>query len=32
MDYYELKNVQADTKMRMAIAGEGTTDSSNMPQ
>ncbi len=27
LDYYELKNVQADTKMRMAIAGEGTTDS-----
>ena len=23
MDYYELKNVQADTKMRTAIAGEG---------
>ena len=25
MDYYELKNVQADTKMRTAIAGEGNT-------
>jgi len=23
MDYYELKNVQADTRMRMAIAGNG---------
>ncbi len=27
LDYYELKNVQADTKMRMAIAGESTADS-----
>lgn len=24
LDYYELKNVQADTSMRQAIAGEGT--------
>lgn len=24
IDYYELKNVQADTKMRMSIAGEST--------
>ena len=32
LDYYELKNVQADTKMRMAIAGESTADSSSMPQ
>ena len=23
MDYYELKNVQADTRMRTAIAGDG---------
>ena len=23
MDYYELKNIQADTQMRSAIAGEG---------
>ena len=29
LDYYELKNVQADTKMRMAIAGEGTADSTS---
>jgi uncharacterized protein YqfA (UPF0365 family) len=32
MDYYELKNVQADTKMRMAIAGESTADTSATPQ
>ena len=25
MDYYELKNVQADTQMRSAIAGQGST-------
>lgn len=25
MDYYELKNVQADTQMRTAIAGQGTS-------
>ena len=24
LDYYELKNVQADTRMRIAIAGGGT--------
>ena len=24
LDYYELKNVQADTKMRESIAGEST--------
>ena len=24
LDYYELQNVQADTKMRSAIAGEGS--------
>ena len=26
MDYYELKNVQADTKMRSSIAGVGADD------
>jgi len=25
MDYYKLRNVQADTDMRRAIAGSGTT-------
>ena len=29
MDYYELKNVQADTKMRAAIAGEGVRPSTS---
>ena len=29
MDYYELKNVQADTKMRSAIAGTGEESSSS---
>ena len=31
LDYYELKNVQADTDMRSAIAGEGRQMSSNTP-
>jgi uncharacterized protein YqfA (UPF0365 family) len=26
LDYYELKNVQADTRMRMSIAGNGSTN------
>jgi uncharacterized protein YqfA (UPF0365 family) len=25
LDFYELKNVQADTRMRESIAGDGTT-------
>ncbi len=32
MDYYELKNVQADTKMRAAIAGEGAKPNAVMQQ
>ena len=32
MDYYELKNVQADTKMRSAIAGEGAKPNAVMQQ
>ena len=31
LDYYELRNVQADTKMRAAIAGEGTERASVAP-
>ncbi|MGH7127874.1 MAG: flotillin-like protein FloA [Planctomycetaceae bacterium] len=31
MDYYELKNVQADTKMRMTIAGESTIATAAVP-
>ena len=27
LDYYELKNVQADTRMRMSIAGSGSASS-----
>ena len=32
MDYYELKNVQADTQMRAAIAREGTEMSNTNPE
>jgi uncharacterized protein YqfA (UPF0365 family) len=32
LDYYELKNVQADTKMRMAIAGDGSDSTASTPQ
>lgn len=31
LDYYELKNVQADTRMRMSIAGNGTSASQEAP-
>jgi len=31
LDYYELKNVQADTRMRAAIAGEGAEHASTSP-
>ncbi|GAB4135995.1 MAG: flotillin-like protein FloA [Planctomycetaceae bacterium] len=31
LDYYELQNVQADTKMRSAIAGEGSASQATNP-
>src|SRR5690606_575761 len=32
LDYYELKNVQADTRMRMAIAGNGSAAAGALDQ
>jgi uncharacterized protein YqfA (UPF0365 family) len=31
MDYYRMKNVQADTLMRSSIAGEGHGSGDNLP-